>query len=300
VHVVGAEPPDLALAALRRVRASGTPVVVTPLAPVGVAEAAWEARVAIQAVAHRVDEAATLPLLAAFATRRLAVDGEPTARALAEEAAADRRAIRAEADAVCGAPPFVEDGAPFAIAFDALVVAAIEPRANLIAVARAATDAGLRLALVGPIVDPAYFAYVAAFGGPGFTYFGDVPDADAARFAASARVYVDASFAPRGGARVLAAARAGIPVVTAGRDDLPWLAGEGATTVDPTAIEALAGGLAQAARLTDRVRARLAERIPADASPAAATRTVLALYAALARRDLNSPTASADTLSSIT
>ncbi len=287
LHLIGSEPPAHALAALRRARGEGKPVVLTPLPTRDCDDAAWGTRLAVQAVAHRADEAGTEPLLAALAARRLETDDSPAAHAVRTRAAADRAALLAEADAVCDAPTFVEPGAPSGAAFAAVAVAAIEPRANLIAVARACARAGIVLVLAGPIVDAAYFAFVAAFGGASIAYLGDLAEADVARTVASARAYVDVAWHPRGSARIAAALAAGVAVVTAGRNDDPTLAGEGVFTVDAAAPDALAAALHAACALDAAARERVAGRFRERAEPGAATAAVLGLYASLADRVLN-------------
>ncbi len=132
-----------------------------------------------------------------------------------------------------------------------LAVGTLEPRKNLDRVVEAARLAGVELRVVG----------ARGWGGvevPGWS--GRVTDAELAALYRGARCAVYASFYEGFGLPVLEAMASGTPVVTSNGGATEEIAGGAAVLVEPTDVDAIAGGIREALARGDELSARGIER----------------------------------------
>jgi glycosyltransferase involved in cell wall biosynthesis len=132
-----------------------------------------------------------------------------------------------------------------------LAVGTLEPRKNLDRVVEAARRAGVELRVVG----------ARGWGGvdvPGWA--GRVSDDELAQLYRGARCVVYASLYEGFGLPVLEAMASGTPVVTSVGGAMEEVAGGAAVLVDPTDVDALAAGIAEALGRHDELAARGLER----------------------------------------
>ena len=138
-----------------------------------------------------------------------------------------------------GVEPLFAPAGPAADGDYVLAVGTLEPRKNLARVVDAAKLGGVELRVVG----------ARGWGGvdvPGWV--GRVPDEELARLYRGARCVVYASLYEGFGLPVLEAMAGGTPVVTSAGGATEELAGDAAVLVDPTDVEAIAAGIAEAER----------------------------------------------------
>jgi glycosyltransferase involved in cell wall biosynthesis len=170
--------------------------------------------------------------------------------------------LRVPEDAIRVVPNAVEDvftlNGPRAQGDYVLAVGTLEPRKNLARIA-AAVDGELRVVGAlgwGDVEPPA-----------NVTWLGDVPDEELAALYRGARCLVYASLYEGFGIPVAEALACGCPIVTSRGSAMEEIAGDDATYVDPTDVESIREGIAQAASPPPR-------RGPSWAQVAARTRAV--------------------------
>ncbi len=147
-------------------------------------------------------------------------------------------------------PPFATTG-PVAEGDYVLAVGTLEPRKNLDRVVQAAKRAGVELRVVG----------ARGWGGvdvPGWV--GRVSDDELAALYRGARCVMYASLYEGFGLPVLEAMASGTPVVTSAGGATEEVAGGAAVLVDPTDVDAIAGGIADALQHRDELVGRGLER----------------------------------------
>jgi glycosyltransferase involved in cell wall biosynthesis len=195
-----------------------------------------------------------VPRVVAAAARVIAVS-EFTKRELMSLLRVPERKIRVVPNGV--EEVFTPDG-PSADGDYVLAVGTLEPRKNLARIARA-FDGELRV--VG----------VRGWGGvdppPNVTWLGDVADEELAALYRGARCLVYASLYEGYGIPVAEALACGCPIVTSRGSAMEEIAGDQATYVDPTNVESIRDGIAQATPPTPK-------RVAGWADVAASTRAV--------------------------
>ena len=182
-----------------------------------------------------------LPRLARSATRVIAVS-QFTAREAVELLGIDEELVRVIPHGV--EAPFEPEGEA-AEGDYVLAVGTLEPRKNLPRVVLAADRAGVELRVVG----------APGWGEVGVESAGFVSDDELARLYRGAACLVYPSVYEGFGLPVLEAMACGTPVVTSRNTALAELAGEAAVLVDPLDVEAIAGGIEEAARRREELRA---------------------------------------------
>lgn len=121
-----------------------------------------------------------------------------------------------------------------------------EPRKNLDRIIQAFTllkDKDLKLVIVGKFgwgedVKPLDSVIITGY----------IPDEDLSAFYSGAQVFAYPSLYEGFGQPILEAMRCGVPVVSSTVSSLPEVAGEAAILVDPTSVQAIAGGIEEASR----------------------------------------------------
>ena len=182
-----------------------------------------------------------LPRLARSATRVIAVS-QFTAREAVELLGIEEERVRVIPHGV--EAPFEPEGEA-AEGDYVLAVGTLEPRKNLPRVVLAADRAGVELRVVG----------APGWGEVGVESAGFVSDDELARLYRGAACLVYPSVYEGFGLPVLEAMACGTPVVTSRNTALDELAGEAAVLVDPLDVEAIAGGIEEAARRREELRA---------------------------------------------
>jgi glycosyltransferase involved in cell wall biosynthesis len=200
-----------------------------------------------------------LPRLARSATRVIAVS-EFTARETVELLGVDETRVRVIPHGV--EDPFEPLGAA-AEGDYVLAVGTLEPRKNLPRVVLAAERASVELRVVG----------APGWGEVGVETAGFVSDDELARLYRGAACLVYPSVYEGFGLPVLEAMACGTPVVTSRNTALAELAGGAGVLVDPLDVEAIAAGIAEAARRREELRAAGLERAQAFTWEAAAHAT---------------------------
>jgi glycosyltransferase involved in cell wall biosynthesis len=147
-------------------------------------------------------------------------------------------------------PAFVSEG-PAAEGDYVLAVGTLEPRKNLTRVVEAAARAGVELRVVGA----RGWGRVTVSG-----WTGRVDDDELARLYRGARCAVYASLYEGFGLPVLEAMASGTPVVTSAGGATEEIAGGAAILVDPTDVDAIAAGIAEAERRREELVPRGLER----------------------------------------
>ncbi len=137
----------------------------------------------------------------------------------------------------------------------ALAVGTLEPRKNLSRAIEAARLAGLELRIVG---ERGWGGVEAA--GANVTWLGRVDDEELAALYRGARCLVYPSLYEGFGIPVVEAMATGAPVVTSRDSAMAEVAGAAAVLVDPLDPHAIAGGIAEADRRRDELRAAGFER----------------------------------------
>ena len=182
-----------------------------------------------------------LPRLARSATRVIAVS-QFTAREAVELLGIEEERVRVIPHGV--EAPFEPEGEA-AEGDYVLAVGTLEPRKNLPRVVLAADRAGVELRVVG----------APGWGEVGVESAGFVSDDELARLYRGAACLVYPSVYEGFGLPVLEAMACGTPVVTSRNTALAELAGEAAVLVDPLDVDAIAAGIAEAARRREELRA---------------------------------------------
>jgi glycosyltransferase involved in cell wall biosynthesis len=131
-----------------------------------------------------------------------------------------------------------------------LAVGTLEPRKNLPRVVLAAERAGVELRVVG----------ARGWGEVGVESAGFVSDDELARLYRGAACLVYPSLYEGFGLPVLEAMASGTPVVTSRNGALAELSGGAAVLVDPRDVDAIAGGIGEAGRRREELRAAGLER----------------------------------------
>lgn len=251
LHCMCAAYPEQAVAALRRARAAGKPVVVTEPLDERDGESSWGEAIVPHVLRASGDEIALEDHLELLRRRRLDAPGVdlkqepfPGYRALMEEVRS-LTAVRIWAAAPAFLPPAAAADwreraglGPFVLAH-----APLGPQHNQFALVRAAAKAGVPLVLAGPVADAAYAAHVRAIAAENVVFLEEPDLHEQWTLYAQARVYADVSWWTACGGRRQMAAAAGCATVFA-------------PGVDPADEDAIAAALRAAwARVDDAVSA---------------------------------------------
>lgn len=224
IHVLCAAYPEQALDVVLRARSLGKPVVVTEPIALRDAQAFWGPATLPHVLRSCKDEVVLEDHLRLLAARRLELPGVPLAgEPYAGYRDVQRRLLEAAGALVpANAPAFLPCGdaagvrhvtgqAPYI-----LMHAPIVPRSNQFTAVRAASAAGLRAVLAGPIADFEYANRLRHYAGPGVAFIAEpANDAELMALYADAKVFADPSWFALGTSRRALAAAAGCAVASA-------------------------------------------------------------------------------------
>lgn len=255
---------------LKRAREAGLPVVATARLDDIAREGVWGAKVASGAAQVTVDEELD-DHLRAIADRRIETTGaKPSGQEPYDGYTADVTAAIGDCDVVLvsGADEerFVRERfayagavapvgpalfAPAAASIGGLVGSSdfvlahvpIAARANLLALARAAEEAGLPLVIAGPVAEAGYLALLREAAGIGVALVTTADEERIRTLYRRARVFADVGWEDRGPARAAAAAMSGAALVLAKSHYAARLWWPGLWTADRASIPSVASAL---------------------------------------------------------